>query len=91
MPIFRLKQHVTEDNLKSVGFEIHKANMVWHYHCATKELANGKELYIPLEPSPWGNCVVQYGVADSEPSEMLAEDIEDLIEKDWVEEVQDNA
>jgi len=79
--IFKLKQHVTEDDLVSAGYRIACTGVC-------KELPSGCEIYISLiESSSYEQRVIQYNELGTDPEELNPEDIEDLVARGWVEEI----
>ena len=86
--IFKLKQHVTEDNLVSVGFVIHD-QPVTLWRVALREIVGmAIKILIPLEPCEDGERVIQYNLVGTDPEDMNPEDIEDLVAQGWVEEIE---
>ena len=81
---YKLKEHVTSEMLESVGFRVDEADLYYHFYaCAIKD----DNIYIPLEECEFGNRIIQYYASGTLPEELSPEDIKDLIEKGWVEEV----
>ncbi len=78
---YKLKEHVTVEMLESVGFEIHDVSINHWYRCAIKD----DNIYIPLEECQFGNRIIQPYAIGMLPEELNPEDIENLIEKGWVE------
>ena len=80
--IYKLKSHVTKDDLVGAGYRITRTG-------ACKELPSGCEIYIPLiESSSYGQRVIQYNEEGTSPEELNPEDIEDLVARGWVEEIE---
>lgn len=80
--IFKLKSHVTKDDLAGAGYEENRTGVL-------KKLRNGCEIYIPfIKSSRFGERVIQYNEACTSPEELNPEDIEDLIAQGWVEEIE---
>ena len=85
--IYKLKETATKEQMESCGYKHHKPDERFYeeqYLKTTKKY----EIFIPLEESRWGNRVIQYSAYGSSPEDLNPEDIEDLIEKDLVEEVE---
>ena len=81
---YKLKEHVTDEMLESVGYRVDEANTYHHwFRCVIKD----DNIYIPLEECKFGNRIIQYYASGSLPEDLNLEDIIDLIEKGWVEEV----
>lgn len=86
--IFKLKQHVTEDDLEQVGFGI-QDRPATYWRVAYKELVGtGIEITIPLEPCEYGERVIQYDAYGTDPEDLNPEHIEDLVARGWVEEIE---
>ena len=80
--IFKLKDGVTKDDLVGAGYRILHTG-------AFKELPNGCDIYIPLiESSSFGQRVIQYNEGGTSPEDLNPEDIEDLVARGWVEEIE---
>lgn len=80
--IFKLKDEITEEDLVSAGFDV-------NINGALKETASGTEIYIPLKTfSGFGYRLIQYNHVSTEPEDMNPEDIEDLVARGWVEEIE---
>ena len=79
--IFKLKSHVTKDDLGDAGFIV-------TYNGAIRGTAYGDFIYIPLqESSMYGYRVIQYDKENALPEDLNLDDIEDLITRGWVEKV----
>ena len=80
--IFKLKQHVTKDDLGDAGFLVINSG-------AIRGTACGDLIYIPLsESSLCGYRVIQYDEVNTVPEDLNPEDIEDLVAQGWVEEIE---
>ena len=81
-----LKEKVTDKMLVACGYEISlvtKPNSKGAY----KLVNSGDELYIPLFNSIYGERVIQYAPYGTLAEDLLVEHIQDLIDLDYVEEV----
>lgn len=77
--VFKLKQHVTEDDLVGVGYKLLGIG-------AIKELECGASIYIPLKKATkFGYRVIQYNEPCTYPEDLNPEYIEDLVARGWVE------
>ena len=80
--MFKLKQHVTKDDLRDAGFLVIDSG-------AIRGTACGDLIYIPLsESSLCGHRVIQYDKVGTDPEDLNPEDIEDLVARGWVEEIE---
>lgn len=80
--IFKLKQHITKDDLVDVGFLLIDSG-------AIRGTDYENLLYIPLqESSRHGYRVIQYNEVNTVPEDLRPEDIEDLVARGWVEEIE---
>jgi len=77
--VFKLKQHVTEDDLVGVGYKLVGIG-------AIKKLECGGSIYIPLKKATkFGYRVIQYNEPCTYSEDLDPEDIEDLVARGWVE------
>jgi hypothetical protein len=86
MKQYKLKDHVTDEMLVAVGFEIHNPeleNTFWLY-CATH---NRKNIIIPLEACKYGERIIQDEDPNIPPENLDIKVIQDLIELGYVEEM----
>lgn len=86
--IFKLKQHITEDELKQVGFYI-KGSPDTYWRVALREcVGTVPQITIPLAPCKYGERVIQYSIVGTDPEDLNPEHIEDLVARGWVEEIE---
>lgn len=82
--IFKLKSHVTKDDLGDAGFLVVGSG-------AIRGTAYGDFIYIPLqESSRYGYRVIQYAEVNTFPEDLNLDDIEDLITRGWAEEIEND-
>lgn len=79
--MFKLKQHITKDDLGDAGFIVTDSG-------AIRGTAYGDFIYIPLqESSRYGYRVIQYDKVNTFPEDLNLDDIEDLVTQGWVEKI----
>lgn len=79
--MFKLKQHITKDDLGDAGFLVIDSG-------AIRGTVYGDFIYIPLrESSRHGYRVIQYAEVNTIPEDLNLDDIEDLVTRGWVEKI----
>ncbi len=80
--IFKLKQHVTKVDLRGAGFLVYGGG-------ASRRTDRAYAIYIPLRKSSmYAYRVIQYAGVGTSPEDLNPEDIEDLVVRGWVDEIE---